>query len=765
MAQLIVSCVVDKLADLLIEESNFFFRSRSNEAISDKINEVKTHLNRMSCSLKEAESKRKVDRLADRWICDVLDVTYQTDDTIDRFLVEINRARRYEWVRVRDPLRVAGGGIMEMYINDPHGCLISSRLDGRMRQLQAKIRVIHETRTFWARILGQRGGEARPLFLPRVPPLGIVNTEIVGFGDEKQIVVNALLSGDSGQSLQAFSIVGPGGAGKTTLAWIVYNSEEVKHHFNFRIWLPIWRDFKPGDIFKKLLGIFTEARGKELVGDDAENCRCFMRSRRCLIVLDDVLTDEIFQHLAMGLPDVAPGSKVLITSRANLAHSSSMQHKVQSLNKEESLRLFVKKALPSRNTLLESDELFPLAEELCERTGGLPLALVVLGKFVSTKPPTYGSWLKVVDSFDWHSDGNRCMEILASSYEDLPEMLKACFRYFACFPKNHEIYAKYLYKLWIAEGFIVSKGMVTLEEIAKAYLENLVQRSMVQVGEYSDGAIKSCRVHNLLHEVAVYEAKKLDFLLIYGKEKMQSYLAATRRVAIHHHLDANNSLIKTLRHVHGSKPRNQLVVPDGPSPDARLVKLQTLATFNVPKSWKNGLPHLPGLRKLALTYTKTEGPKSKPDWRIVTLLLGNLRNIMSLVIHGEHIPSRILDVSISPSYQNIRRISLCGNGSKLSLGRVEMPPNLTKLTLVEVELDQDPMPKLAELKHLEVLQLRSVITVKAMVCPAEGFPELRKLEMDGCSAEEEFKVHEGSMPKLTNRIIQNCSEHISHQDL
>ncbi|KAJ3679733.1 hypothetical protein LUZ60_017744 [Juncus effusus] len=454
----------------------------------------------------------------------------------------------------------------------------------------------------------------------------------------------------------------------------------------------------------------------------------------------------------MGLPDVAPGSKVLITSRANLAHSSSMQHKVQFLNKEESLRLFVKKALPSRNTLPESDELFPLAEELCERTGGLPLALVVLGKFVSTKPPTYSSWLKVVDSFDWHSDGNRCMEILASSYEGLPDILKACFRYFACFPKTHEISAKYLYKLWIAEGFIVPKGMVTLEEIAKDYLENLVQRSMVQVGEYSDGAIKSCRVHNLLHELAVYEAKKLDFLLIYGKEKIQSNLAATRR-------------IKTLRHVHGSKPRNQLVVPDGPSPDAKLVKLQTLATFNVPKSWKNDLPHLPGLRKLALTYTKTEDPNSRPDWRIVTRLLGNLRNIMSLVIHGEHIPSQILDVSISPSYQNIRRISLCGNGSKLSLGTVEMPPSLTKLTLVEVELDQDPMPKLAELKHLEVLQLRSVITVKAMVCPAEGFPELRKLEMDGCSAEEEFKVHEGSMPRLTNRIIQNCSEHISHQDL
>ncbi|KAF3341818.1 disease resistance RPP13-like protein 3 [Carex littledalei] len=118
----------------------------------------------------------------------------------------------------------------------------------------------------------------------------------------------------------------------------------------------------------------------------------------------------------------------------------------------------------------------------------------------------------------WHAnDGKKCSEIIGTSYEDLSLPLKLCFMYFAAFPEDHEINATFLLPMWIAEGFIPQEDNRTLEETAEGYLEDLVQRSLVQVKyRSSKGSIIYCSIHDLLRDLAIQKAKEDNFLVVYS---------------------------------------------------------------------------------------------------------------------------------------------------------------------------------------------------------------------------------------------------------
>ncbi|KAL6323147.1 hypothetical protein AAG906_027422 [Vitis piasezkii] len=96
---------------------------------------------------------------------------------------------------------------------------------------------------------------------------------------------------------------------------------------------------------------------------------------------------------------------------------------------------------------------------------------------------------------------------------DTTLMSEPCFLYCGVFPEDSEIKASKLIRLWVAEGFVQKRGKETLEDIAEDYLNELIQRSMIQVADTrDDGRVKSCRIHDLLRDLAISEAKEEKFL-------------------------------------------------------------------------------------------------------------------------------------------------------------------------------------------------------------------------------------------------------------
>ena len=86
----------------------------------------------------------------------------------------------------------------------------------------------------------------------------------------------------------------------------------------------------------------------------------------------------------------------------------------------------------------------------------------------------------------WCSDGGerqtrKYEKVLSLSYNDIPYYPKICFLYLSIFPEDHLIEKMKVIQLWTAEGFINATAGKTLEEVAEDYLNELVNRSLVQV--------------------------------------------------------------------------------------------------------------------------------------------------------------------------------------------------------------------------------------------------------------------------------------------
>ena len=80
---------------------------------------------------------------------------------------------------------------------------------------------------------------------------------------------------------------------------------------------------------------------------------------------------------------------------------------------------------------------------------------------MSIKPKNKDAWEKVVEGMklQFVEGGEKCLKILALSYNDLPYYLKSCFLYFGCFREDATIFAKRLIRLWLVEGFLPTKNV------------------------------------------------------------------------------------------------------------------------------------------------------------------------------------------------------------------------------------------------------------------------------------------------------------------
>ncbi|KAK4383497.1 Disease resistance protein RPP13 [Sesamum angolense] len=98
-----------------------------------------------------------------------------------------------------------------------------------------------------------------------------------------------------------------------------------------------------------------------------------------------------------------------------------------------------------------------------------------------TRRKKIGSEFRDVKSAIGRNDGDQFMQILSLSYNSLPHHLRACFLHMGLFPEDYEIFVSHLIKLWIAEGFIKPLPVESLEQLAKDYLSDLINRSLIEV--------------------------------------------------------------------------------------------------------------------------------------------------------------------------------------------------------------------------------------------------------------------------------------------
>lgn len=364
--------------------------------------------------------------------------------------------------------------------------------------------------------------------------LELQNT-MVGHADELDDMKKLLLH-DSFKRRQVVPIVGMGGIGKTTFARRLFEDPLVSSHFDIAAWTTVSAHYGMRrtllELLSSIMPITEEINAKSNEELAVQLRKCLMGHRRYLIVLDDVWSTSSWDEIQRCFPDNNDGSRILLTCRLHEVASYTSSHNyflnMRFLTSDESWQLFQQRVLNYGRFPANLESTWRHIVDYCQ---GLPFAIVLIAGLVQTTDESlweskdFERTLYALVSYDL-AEG--ISKILGLSYNHLPNFLKACFLYFGVFPENSVIHVKGLIRLWIAEGFVRVQSQKSLEEVAEDFLKDLVSRSLVLINNISlDGKIKTCKVHDIVHDFCRSKAIKEN--LLYVKNRYNTgYVGAYR---------------------------------------------------------------------------------------------------------------------------------------------------------------------------------------------------------------------------------------------
>lgn len=545
----------------------------------------------------------------------------------------------------------------------------------------------------------------------------ILYHHVVEANDKFNSMLDNLTNDDDDDSnIIVLAIVGAGGIGKTTQARKLFDNPRARSAFDTTIWLSLSTDFTDTDLLSAIISAGGgNPRGLETRADFETMLSRIIKKKRCLIMLDNVVSGHIYEDFLEGpLNCAARGSRILITTRdKNVAAKMKAVHiyEVQELSCEDGWKLLYNRASLKENEIIDLKE---IGQKIAERCNGIPLAINTIGSVLRTKRKTEFEWLSVHANSAWSfkdlPEGTQgVMGSIFLSYCNLSSHLKQCFLYCSLFPENIVINRHFVTQLWISEG-LVEPGMDNnIEEVAKKYYDELVLRNLLQLEPGSDDTTQ-CIMHSRVRSFVQFLTK--DEIVSGNLELMNVPAVGIRRLSI-----MNKGLTAIPKDIERlTKLRTLLLFKNPLSSQGlddifkklkflRVLDLAETLIENVPKS----IGKLLHLRHLNLSFTRIkELPKSMA-------CIGNLRFLgLQSCIGLRSLPECIQEL------QHIRVLDL--RGTVLN----QVPPGLSNLihlsilhgfvvnneTTCEKNRDAWPLKDLNPLEKLNSLEILKIERAK-----------------------------------------------------
>ncbi|KAM3195132.1 hypothetical protein ACQJBY_071289 [Aegilops geniculata] len=476
--------------------------------LDDDREKLKRHLLAVECKLASAEERSQSNAYLKSWMEKLKAVAYEADDVLDDFQYEA--LRREVHIGKSTSRKILG------YVTHHSPLLFRLAMSMKLKGVLEKIKELTEEMNMFGLENSVNWVDQQHTWRQTHSKLD-ESTKMFGRGGDKKGVVKLLLDQQDQQKVQVLPIFGMGGIGKTTLAKMVYNDQEVQQFFQLKMWHCVSDNFNVIHIVKSIIELATSERcdlsdSIELLQKKLDEV---IGQKRFLLVLDDVWNEEKRMwedELRPLLCSVGgPGSVIVVTCRSKQVASimcTIKTHELTFLTGEDSWELFSDKAFG--NGVEEQAELVTIGRRIVNKCRGLPLALKTLGGLLSSKQEVQ-EW-KAVQQSSIGDNIYEVMPILMLSYKHLSAEMKQCFAFCAVFQKDCEMEKDMLIQLWMANGFIQEEGTMNLAQKGELIFHELVWRSFLQDikvvlksdGYYGDTRYETivCKMHDLMHDLA-----------------------------------------------------------------------------------------------------------------------------------------------------------------------------------------------------------------------------------------------------------------------
>ncbi|THG07027.1 disease resistance protein At4g27190-like [Camellia sinensis] len=356
---------------------------------------------------------------------------------------------------------------------------------------------------------------ARPMGIESIPSERLVTYETTN------LAMMSVMKALTDDKINFIGIHGLGGIGKTTLVKEIGKKAKSYKLFDEVMMALVSqnRDIKKiQDQIAVMLGFTKFTDQSTEIGRGSMLCARLKDVKKIRIILDDVWDRLELTTLCIPLGQDPEGCKIIITTwREQVCKTMAKEWETTKivwldvLSEQDSWDLFRKNV----GDTVDSSTLNDVAKEICKECGGLPIAVVTVGKAVEGKC-NLEEWKNAAQelkkSLPTNIEGvdQQVYKTLRLSYDYLQdEEAKDCFLLCSLFPEDHDNLIEDLVQYGM--GLRLFKNVDTVPEPrsrAQSVISNLIASCLLLASDVQD----CIKMHDVLRDVAIFTGSKKHFV-------------------------------------------------------------------------------------------------------------------------------------------------------------------------------------------------------------------------------------------------------------
>ncbi|GLT62916.1 hypothetical protein SLA2020_355180 [Shorea laevis] len=211
--------------------------------VKDEIESLRNTVSTIEDVLLDAEEKHAAgDRAVTRWLGRLEDAMFDADDLLDA--VSTEALRREVMTRDKKAKQV------RIFFSKSNQLAFRLKMAHKIKAIRERLDAINADRQGF--LLEVRHVEETRVGGKRDNTHSIVCAEaVIGRDEDKKAVIDRLLDSNVEENVTIHPIVGIGGLGKTTLAQLIFNDDQIQKHFQLKMWVCVSDPFDVQNMVEK----------------------------------------------------------------------------------------------------------------------------------------------------------------------------------------------------------------------------------------------------------------------------------------------------------------------------------------------------------------------------------------------------------------------------------------------------------------------------------------------------------------------------------